>query len=104
MKKIVATIMCSLLILAHLTLFPSEMSGVEGVGGQVNTGGKISFYEDPILENSNPLPSEEAKVTEAKPKGRLPSTGEIAQKWWIVGIGLFLLLVLLTWRVNRRRK
>lgn len=93
------TLLYSLLALVHLMLVPVAVYATEGAGGQVNTGGKISFYEEK-LPPEEPKP-EPAKPT-VKPKGNLPSTGEMIQQFWLVGIGLLLLLVLFVWRKYRR--
>lgn len=94
---------CSLIALFSLVISPAIVYGTDGAGGQVNTGGKITFYEEEIVqEESTPDASEEAETdtkpeadTSAKPAGRFPSTGEMLGNFGFIGIGLLLLFLLL---------
>lgn len=78
-----------------------------GNGGQVNTTGKIIFYEEETsssevkqsVENS----SEAISATTKPAGGQLPSTGERIRKYGFIGGGL-LLLVLLIILCRKRQK
>ncbi|MDA9471869.1 hypothetical protein C240_2047 [Enterococcus sp. 5H] len=77
--------------------------GTEAAGGQVNTGGKISFYEEeaipdevaPIAPEESGSSSDQDTAGVKKPAGNLPSTGELIGNFGFIGIGLVLLFLLL---------
>ncbi|MBO0469961.1 LPXTG cell wall anchor domain-containing protein [Enterococcus sp. DIV0242_7C1] len=91
-------------------LFSTSTAFAEsGVGGQVITEGKITFYETetslsesqpPQQSSSEPVTSEKAV---AKPVGKLPSTGELVKNYGLIGGGL-LLLILLVFLYKKRQK
>lgn len=89
--------------LVSLAISPLMVHGTEGTGGQVNTGGKISFYEKettpeettPIVPNKPELPADKDTGTAEKPAGNLPSTGELIGNFCFIGIGLVMLFLLL---------
>lgn len=104
----------SLLTLISLTFAPTFVHGTEGVGGQVNTGGKISFYEEkedgtidssdstsPQPDENAPTPAEKEDGSVIKPSGKLPSTGELVQRFWLAGLAIVLLVV---WIVRKKTK
>ncbi|MCA5014181.1 LPXTG cell wall anchor domain-containing protein [Enterococcus sp. S22(2020)] len=109
MNKLII-LLSSLILLISLAVVPSTVYGTEGAGGQVTTGGKISFYED-SLEPSENLPevgssTEQESEVVVKPVGKLPSTGELIRNFSFVGIGLlvlFLLLLLVRKRVKEEK-
>lgn len=90
---------CSVLALIILAFPAATAYGNEGIGGQVNTGGKISFYDEvdipdkpaPIVPEK-PTTSTDAKPNDVeKPKGKLPNTGEKVKRYGVIGLGLILL-------------
>lgn len=89
--------------LFSLNLSPVIGYGTDGTGGQVNTGGKISFYEVETLpdEVAPAIPEIQGSSTKQdtdtlkKPAGNLPITGELIGTLSFIGIGLVLLLLLL---------
>ncbi|MDA9472504.1 LPXTG cell wall anchor domain-containing protein [Enterococcus sp. 5H] len=100
---------CFLLALFSLTLSPVIGYGTDGAGGQVNTGGKISFYEvetlpdelTPVVPGIQDLSTKKDNATVEKPVGNLPSTGELIRTFSFIGIGIVLLNLLII--VLRRR-
>lgn len=91
---------CSLIVLISLVLSPVISYGTDGAGGQVNTGGKITFYEEEVTpDESKPQEPGSSSEQEAelvkKPAGNLPSTGELIGNFGFIGIGLVLLFLLL---------
>lgn len=115
-KRII--LICSLAVIFSLLLKPSVSQATDAIGGQVNTGGKIIFYEetgsteessssegtDSTEEISNSESEEETSFnsnTTQKPSGNFPSTGEIIQRAGpLAGIMLLFLLLFLL----KRRK
>lgn len=91
---------CSLIALFSLVISPAIVYGTDGAGGQVNTGGKITFYEEEVIsDESTPQEPDSSSEQEAelvkKPTGKLPSTGELIGNFGFIGIGLVLLFLLL---------
>ncbi|WP_271491357.1 LPXTG cell wall anchor domain-containing protein [Enterococcus sp. 5H] len=95
-------IFCSLIVLMSASLWPVIVYGTEGAGGQVNTDGKISFYDEEVesdestpIETDKPESSLEDDDSAKKPAGNLPSTGERMGNFGFIGIALVLLVFLL---------
>ena len=96
-KKIIILI-CSLAVVFSLLLKPSASQATDAVGGQVNTGGKIIFYEETLPPEATLSSSENVE----KSAGSFPSTGEIIQRAWpMTGV---LLLFLLLYLLERRKE
>lgn len=80
-----------------------------GVGGQVNTEGKITFYETETSSSESQPPQQSSSETAAseqavvKPVGKLPSTGELVKNYGLIGGGL-LVLILLVFLYKKRQK
>ncbi|MBL1228261.1 LPXTG cell wall anchor domain-containing protein [Enterococcus sp. BWB1-3] len=99
------------LFLVGIAGFSPTALATMGAGGQVKTKGQITFYEGTI-ESSLPEPStaeptqtsSSRAVTVTKPQGggTLPSTGEIVQKYSLMGAGL--IAALIAFLLFRRRK
>ncbi|MEI5991689.1 hypothetical protein A5881_003226 [Enterococcus termitis] len=108
--KTIKLIVCSLVVLLGIFSYSNSASANEGTGGQVNRGGKISFYEEstePTDSSTSTEPSSQKPTTPsatAKPAGKnLPSMGELMKHYGIFGIGILLLLVLLLFLRKRRK-
>lgn len=111
--KIRKSLILSLLMIISIGLFgtisvsPSQVQATEG-GGQVNRGGKITFYEE-SSSSEEPKPSTEPStvdssgLTMTKPKGRLPDTGELVKQYGWIGGALLLLVALLLFMRNRKK-
>lgn len=110
--KISKSLILPLLMIISIGLFgtiivsSSQVQATEG-GGQVNRGGKITFYEE-SSSSEEPKPSTEPStvdssgLTVTKPKGRLPNTGELVKQYgWICGA--LLLAALLLFMRNRKK-
>lgn len=86
--------------LVSLAISPLMVHGTEG---QVNVGGKISFYEEETIpDETTPIVPDEPESsvdqntgTAKKTAGNLPSTGELTGNFGFIGIGLILLFLLL---------
>lgn len=95
--------------LVVLISFFTSISTVEATEGQVITGGKISFYEDSTESTSSSTQTRSStqtsatEVVESKPKGKLPSTGEIVKRY-AIWLGSILLVIALLLFLRRRRK
>lgn len=101
---------CSLLGIFSLAMIPVVTCATEGTGGQVSTGGNISFYEvenvsdkDETQQSSSDFGS---SATEKNPEsvGRLPSTGEMIQRFGLVGLGMLFLLLWFIWKKIKEEK
>lgn len=69
-------------------------------GGQVTTEGIVTFYEEQVDSSSQ---TQESKEVVEKPKGRLPSTGEVV-KSLISIVGMILVGYLLLVVAKRKKK
>ncbi|ALS37594.1 LPXTG-motif cell wall-anchored protein [Enterococcus rotai] len=108
--KTIKLIVCSLVVLIGMFSYSNSSSANEGTGGQVNRGGKISFYEEstePSDSSTSTEPSSSTTTTPSttvKPAGKgLPSTGELIKNYGIFGIGILFLLLLLLFLRKRRK-
>ncbi|MDA9471587.1 LPXTG cell wall anchor domain-containing protein [Enterococcus sp. 5H] len=108
--KTIKLIVCSLIVLMGMFSYSSSSSANEGTGGQVNRGGKISFYEEstePSDSSTSTEPSSNTPTTPSstvKPAGKsLPNMGELMKNYGIFGIGILLLLVLVLFLRKRRK-
>ncbi|MCB5956444.1 LPXTG cell wall anchor domain-containing protein [Enterococcus sp. CWB-B31] len=104
------------LFLVGIAGFSPTALATMGAGGQVNSKGQITFYEGTIessttepsiTESSTAEPTQTSSsraVTVTKPQGggTLPSTGEIVQKYSLMGAGL--IAALIAFLLFRRRK
>ena len=80
----------------------ADIAFADEIGGVVQTKGEVGFYEE---TTSSSTFSSDSKVPNkpTKPKGKLPSTGELIKKSILISGSLILLLVLFV-LVNKRRK
>ncbi|MBM7689634.1 hypothetical protein BCR24_01655 [Enterococcus ureilyticus] len=108
--KTITLIVCSLVVLIGMFSYSNSSSANEGIGGQVNRGGKISFYEEstePSDSSTSIEPSSSTTTsssTTVKPAGKtLPSMGELLKNYGIFGIGILFLLLLLLFLRKRRK-
>lgn len=108
--KTIKSIVCSLVVLIAMFGYSSASSANEGIGGQVNRGGKISFYEEstqPSDSSTSTEPSSKTPTTPsstAKPAGKnLPSMGELMKNYGSFGIGILLLFLLVLFLRKRRK-
>lgn len=105
-----------LLMMVSLVTATGVVHAAEGVGGQVSTGGKITFYEarsdtEETPDSSTPeKPGEETPPggnnmtgNQRKPGGNLPNMGDVMKYFSIIGLGL-ILLVLLLWFIKDKTK
>lgn len=96
------------LLVFALTGQSASVQATEGGGeGQVNRGGKITFYEETQVSSTTEssttqvgTPSESPRSE--KPKGRLPSTGEVLQQYGWIGLALVILGCLMFLRKSRK--
>lgn len=85
----------------------------EGAGGQVNTGGKITFYEatsesEERPEESTPEPPGDNTPSEngdqsnpqKKPSENLPNMGDVVKYFSFIGI----ILLILVWLIRKKTK
>lgn len=106
----------SLLIVACLGLIglvvlnSNQVEASQGGGGQVIRGGKITFYEESsssidTSSSTEPSVSNSSDLVTEKPKGRLPSTGELVKRYgWIGGVILLLSAFLLFMRKHKKEE
>lgn len=105
-----------LLVVVSLVTTTGVVYAAESVGGQVSTGGKITFYEATSDTEETPDSSTPEKPGEGtppggndtagnqrKPGGNLPNTGEVVKYFSLIGLGL-ILLVLLLWFIKDKMK
>lgn len=110
-------LLSSLIVVIGCTVGETAVFAQEGNGGQVQTNGEITFYEDEPLPSSSseppvssepasseaPIPSSSEPVIQ-KPQGKYPSTGELVKKSLsISGIAL-IAIVFLLFLYKRRKK
>lgn len=99
----------------------------EGNGGQVQTNGEITFYEDepvpsssseppassseepPVSSSVEPVPDSSTPTTPSsapatKPPGKFPSTGELVKTSLSISGGILLGIALLFFILKRRKK
>lgn len=103
--------LCSFIVLISVSLSPIVVSATESAGGQVNTGGEISFYEEEFVpEESAPVEVDEPGTStkpeadkDAKPAGMLPDTGELLSYIGLIGLVLLLIWIGFVWKKRRRR-
>ncbi|OTN88327.1 hypothetical protein A5819_000779 [Enterococcus sp. 7E2_DIV0204] len=111
MKKIIRSMIISFAF-ALAIVYPLN-AAAKANGGEVQTNGVISFYEESsstepsssVEPSSGPEPStSEPKVV--KPVGRYPSTGEMVKKSFVVtGIALIVIgLVLFFWKRKKEHE
>lgn len=74
-----------------------------GIGGQVNTTGKISFYEESGESSSTEFRESNAETPIKPLRKGLPSTGEQVRMYSYIGC-LVLFIVLLILFLRKRRK
>ncbi|OJG93508.1 hypothetical protein RV15_GL000110 [Enterococcus silesiacus] len=82
----------------------------ETIGGAVQTNGEITFFDEATLssttESSKPSDSSDEPLSEPKPKGRFPSTGELVKA--SVSISGIVLIVILAcvylWKQKKRKQ
>lgn len=102
----------SLIALLSLVLMPNIVHGIDSVGGQVTTGGKISFFEEEKKGDnvSSPFdkiempPAEKNVGVFAKLIKRLPNTGELVNSFWLIGLGLIFLVIWFIWKKTKEEK
>ncbi|MCB5953910.1 LPXTG cell wall anchor domain-containing protein [Enterococcus sp. CWB-B31] len=109
------------LFLVGIAGFSPTALATMGAGGQVNSKGQITFYEGTIESSTTEPSTTESSLPESstaeptqtsssraatatKPQGggTLPSTGEIVQKYSLMGAGL--IAALIAFLLFRRRK
>lgn len=88
-----------LVLWISLVTFHGPVYAAEGIGGQVSTSGKITFYDitsdgEETPEDSSPPDSPVPDQPPSKPVGNLPSTGELGSYLGFMGIGLIFLVML----------
>lgn len=91
--------------------FSAAASATTGAGGQVSSKGQITFYEKTtessttVSSSEVPADSSSTATSTGKPQGgenKLPSTGEMIQKYSLMGTGIVLLIALILF--YRRKK
>lgn len=120
-KKIIV-LFCSLAAVICLSFKASFSYAEDGVGGQVTTGGKISFYEGSTESSSLESSTIDTSSTDThtsttidsttssavedvtKPTGKYPSTGETIKRYSLIGTGIIGFVVVLFFLRKRRKE
>ncbi|MEI5990810.1 hypothetical protein A5881_002315 [Enterococcus termitis] len=111
MKRKLNLLLTSIVWVGLLMTISQPAFAQEGVGGAVQTNGEIGFYKEAVPDPpapSEPIPStssssagvEEPKI---KPKGKLPSTGELVKRSLSIS-GIALVLIVVFWFLFKRKK
>ncbi|WP_086315713.1 hypothetical protein A5821_002836 [Enterococcus sp. 7F3_DIV0205] len=109
MKKSYKRLFFALLLLVGIGAANTQKALAEG--GQVTTNGVVGFYEESSTEPTHASTSEPSTATSSskelpitKPKGRLPSTGELIQSPYTwVGVLLAVGALILFRRAKKNR-
>ncbi|MGL4694504.1 LPXTG cell wall anchor domain-containing protein [Enterococcus larvae] len=113
-KKIIV-LFCSWVVILSIFSTPVVVHASDGAGGQVKTGGKISFYEGSTTSSStesttsdepNTSQPSTSEITDSatveKPAGKYPSTGELIKNYSFIGSSILLILLSLLFLRKRR--
>ncbi|MCB5953440.1 LPXTG cell wall anchor domain-containing protein [Enterococcus sp. CWB-B31] len=113
MKKLFL-LLSSLIMVIGFTVV-GNTAFAEGNGGQVQTNGQITFYEDepkpsssepPVSSSSQePVPSvSSSELPVTKPAGKYPSTGELVKKSLSISGAALIVAAFLLFLYKRRKK
>lgn len=107
MKKRVSLIkiaLSSILALAFLGLYAGNVIAEENP--EVSVKGEITLFEERAVDSSEPPISKPSGTTPdetVKPKGKLPSTGELVKYGSMMSGGLLVIVVTLFYFIKRRK-
>lgn len=82
--------------------------GAEGLGGQVSTGGNITFYEESTDPIDSSTPTSETQSSDTRPPGdtkkivKIPSLGVLMNQYGVYG--MVILFLIGVFFVSRRRR
>ncbi|WP_339099516.1 LPXTG cell wall anchor domain-containing protein [Enterococcus sp. DIV0849a] len=108
MKKRVSLIkiaLSSILALAFLGLYAGNVIAEENP--EVSVKGEITLFEEAPIDSSEPpitKPSDTTPDETVKPKGKLPSTGELVKYGSMISGGLLLIVVTLFYFIKRSKE
>ena len=99
MKKLMI-LFFSVLITLSMFSTVNRAYALEEAGGQVETKGKIVFYE----ENSSNDSSWPQTGSQSKPQGKIPQLGDLNNKYVWIGLSFLLFSFFLVFVKNTRRR
>lgn len=95
----------SILVFAFLGLYSGNANAQEN--SEVSVKGEITLFEEAPIDSSEPpitKPSGTTPDETVKPKGKLPSTGELVKYGSMISGGLLLIVVTLFYFIKRSKE